>query len=156
MFSISLDSCEVKEIAEVAQNLVDEMNDLFGSLGSGSSVSLHEAEHQVVQGTQSLRHKLLEMFANQETSVPEPEPIVCPECDKPSVRQRPRERQWTTLCGVIRVKRWEYCCPEKHYHRPWDMRQKFRGKYTHRVAESMCRLSARLSFREASDELLRQ
>ncbi len=39
MFSISLSSCEVKENPEAAQNLVDEMHDLVGDLGSDSSLS---------------------------------------------------------------------------------------------------------------------
>ena len=31
------------------------------------------------------------------------------------------------------------------------MRQKLRGKYTHRVVETMCRLSARHTYREAAN-----
>ena len=36
---------------------------------------------------------------------------------------------------------------------PWDVEQKLRGQWTHRVAEAMCRLSVRLDLREASEEL---
>ncbi len=156
MFSISLDSCEVKERTEAAIKWIEEINDLVGSLGSDSCVSLDEAEQHILEGTQSIRRKLLEMSVNQEASVPEPEPGACPKCDKSSGRRRKRERQFMTLCGVIRVKRWEYYCKAGHCYRPWDMKQKLKGKYTHRVAEAMCRLSARRTFRETSEELLRQ
>jgi hypothetical protein len=156
MFSISLDSCEVKENTEAVKNLVGEINDLVGSLGTDTCVSLDEAEQRILEGTRSIRCKLLELYANEEASVPAPEPVACPKCDQPSGRQRKRERQFTTLCGVICVNRWEYECGSGHYHRPWDIRQRLKGRYTHRVAETMCRLSARLTFREASEELLRQ
>lgn len=115
-----------------------------------------DAEQHVFEGTQSIRKKLLEMYVNQEASVKATEPVSCPKCNQPSHRWCRRELKVTTLCGVICVRRWVYCCASKHYHRPWDMRQKLRGKYTHRVAETMCRLSARHTFREASDELSRQ
>lgn len=156
MFSPSLDSCEVKENREAVKNLVEEINDLVGSLGTDTCISLDEAEQRILEGTHSIRCKLLEMSANQEASAKEPEPVACPKCDKPSHRRRKRERQFRTLCGVIRVNRWEYECGSGHYHRPWDIRQRLKGRYTHRVAEAMCRLSARLTFREASEELLRQ
>ena len=61
-----------------------------------------------------------------------------------------------TLCGVIRVEHWVYHCPSGHYPVPWDAEQKLKGQYTHRVAESMCRLAAYLDFRDAAEELSRQ
>ena len=67
-----------------------------------------------------------------------------------------RARHFTTLCGVISVERWVYRCALGHTHVPWDAKQKLRGQYTRRVAEAMCRLAARLDFREASEELSRQ
>ena len=39
MLSVSLESCEVKENADASENLVDEINDLFEDLGSGSCMS---------------------------------------------------------------------------------------------------------------------
>lgn len=93
---------------------------------------------------------------NQEASAKASEPVSCPECDHRSHRWRRRELQITTICGVICVRRWVYCCASKHYHKPWDMRQKLRDKYTHRVAEMKCCLAALLDFRDASEELSRQ
>lgn len=156
MFSISLESCEVKENIEAAMSCVEAINDLVGTLGTGSCVSLDEAEQRILEGTQSIRRKLLEMSVNQVSSVPEPEPIACPKCEKPSGRRRRRERHLTTLCGVIRVERWVYCCQDKHYHTPWDTKQKLKGKYTHRVAEMMCRFAVNFDYRAASEELARQ
>ena len=49
-----------------------------------------------------------------------------------------------------------YRCALGHTHVPWDAKQKLRGQYTHRVAEAMCCLAARLDFREASEELSHQ
>ncbi len=54
MFSISLSSCEVKENPEAAQNLVDEMHDLVGDLGSDSSLSFSEAEQHILEGTMKI------------------------------------------------------------------------------------------------------
>ena len=155
MFSLSLESCEVKENEAAAKALVKEINDLVGDHNPGSC-DLMEAEQRVYEGAQSIAQKLLEMFVNQDSSAKESEPVSCPACDHPSHSWRRRELQITTLCGVICVRRWVYCCPSKHYHQPWDMRQKLQGKYTHRVVETMCRLSARHTYREAADELSRQ
>ncbi len=91
------------------------MNDLIGNLKPGSC-DLMEAEQRVYEGAQSIAQKLLEMFVNQEASAKESEPVACPECDQPSHRWRRRELQITTLCGVICVRRWVYCCASKHYH----------------------------------------
>ena len=48
MFSISLESCEVKENREAALSCVEEINDLVGTLGTGSCVSLDEAEQRIL------------------------------------------------------------------------------------------------------------
>ena len=153
MFSISLASCEVKEKAEAVENLVAEINDLFEGLGSRSCMLLDEAEHYILEGTRFLGQKLLELYASQQASAKDPVSVSCPECDKDCHSWRKRERQITTLCGVIRVERWVYSCQAKHYHTPWDMKQQLKGKYTHRVAELMCRFAAQLDFRSASKEL---
>ena len=50
----AVESCEVKENAEAAKNLVDEINDLFEVLGSGSCMSFNEAENHILEGTQAL------------------------------------------------------------------------------------------------------
>jgi len=156
MISITYDSCEVKENAEAAKKLVDEINDLFGDLGSDSCLSLAEAEHYILEGTQALGQKLLELYAFQQASAKEPETVSCPKCEKSCRSWRKRERQITTLCGVIRVERWVYHCDAKHYHTPWDMKQQLKGSYTHRVAEKMCRFAANFDYRGAAEELSRQ
>ncbi len=56
-FSLSLEGCEVKEIAEAAKVLVEEMNDLIGNLKPGSC-DLMEAEQRVYEGVQSIAQKL--------------------------------------------------------------------------------------------------
>ena len=80
MFSLSFEGYEVKEIAEAAKVLVEEMNDLIGNLKPGSC-DLMEAEQRVYEGVQSIAQKLLEMFVNQQASAKESEPVACPECD---------------------------------------------------------------------------
>ncbi len=116
MLSISLASCEVKENVEAAENLVVEVNDLFGALDSRSCLSLAEAEHHILEGTRALGQKLLEMYTSQQASAKETEPVLCPKCEKACRSWRKRERQFTTLCGVIRVEQWVYHCDAKHYH----------------------------------------
>ena len=156
MLSITIDSCDVKVNVEAAKSLVDAINDLFGSLDSRSCLSLDEAEHNIVESTQSIRQKALELYASQQSSAKETASVSCPKCDQACRSWRQRECQITTLCGVIRVKRWVYCCPNNHYHIPWDTKQKLKGKYTHRVAEMMCRFAANFDYRAAAEELARQ
>ena len=156
MLSISLESCEVKENAEAAKNLVDEINDLFEVLGSGSCMSFNEEENHILEGTQALGQKLLEMHASQQASAKETDPVSCPKCEKACRSWRLSARQLTTLCGVIRVDRWVYHCDSKHYHTPWDTKQQLKGRYTPRVAEKMCRFAANFDYRSAFEELARQ
>lgn len=40
--------------AEAIENLVDEINDLFGGLGSRSCPLLDKADHYILEGTRSL------------------------------------------------------------------------------------------------------
>ena len=67
-----------------------------------------------------------------------------------------RDRHFTTTCGVICVMRWVYRCDCVHRQIHWEAKQKLKGRYTHRVAERICRLAALLDFRDASKELSRQ
>ncbi len=96
------------------------------------------------------------MCVSQKASEKVSEPVECPQCQQACRPLRPRVRYMTTLCGVIRVERWVYCCDRGHTYVPWEANQKLKGKYTHRVAEAMCRLAALLDFREAASELSRQ
>ena len=82
MFSISLSSCEVKENPEAAQNLVDEMHDLVGDLGSDSSLSFSEAEQHILEGTRALGQKLLALHASEQASAKETELVSCPKCKR--------------------------------------------------------------------------
>ena len=109
----------------------------------------------VLEGTRALGQKLLEMHASQQASTKETEPVSCPKCEKTCRSWRKRERQITTRCGDIRVERWVYQCDAKHYHTPWDTKQQLKGKYTHRVAEVMCRFAINFDFRSAAEELAR-
>ena len=82
MICITYDSCEVKENVEAAKNLVNEINDLFGDLDSRSCLSLAEAEQHILEGTRALGQKLLEMYASQQASVKDTDPVSCPKCEK--------------------------------------------------------------------------
>ena len=150
MFSISLESCEINEFREEANKFVGEVNDLVRDITSEGCVSLEDAEVLVSEAV-SWEQRLLEMCISKKAGEKVREPIECPECHQACRPLRLRERHFTTLCGVIRVERWVYRCDLGHTHVPWDAKQKLRGQYTHRVAEAMCRLAARLDFREASE-----
>ena len=93
------------------------------------------------------------MCVSRKAGEKENEPVECPTCQAPCRPLRKREQHWTTLCGKISINRWVYCCEHGHRHVPWEAKQKLLDQYTHRVAEAMCRLSARLDYREASEEL---
>ncbi len=57
MFSLSLESCEVKENEEAAKVLTEEINDLVGNLRPGSC-DLMETEQRVYEGAQSIAQTL--------------------------------------------------------------------------------------------------
>ena len=156
MFSISLKSCEINEFREEANKFVEEVNDLVRDITSEGCVSLEDAEVLVSEAVRSWEQRLLEMCISKEAGEKVREPIECPECRRACRPLRLRARHFTTLCGVISVERWVYRCALGHTYVPWDAKQKLRGQYTRRVAEAMCRLAARLDFREASEELSRQ
>ncbi len=156
MFSISLERCEVKAFEGVFQKFVEEFNDFAGEMFSDPCIPLEEAEFRVFEASRSWCQKFLEIFISQKASEQSGEPVECPEHQEACRPWCKRERRITTLCGVIRVKRWVYRCPCGHNHVPFDTKQKLRGQWTHRVAEAMCRLAALLDFREASEELSRQ
>ena len=84
----------------------------------------------------------------------ESESVECPTRKEPCRPLRKRERKFTILCGKIRINRWVYCCEQGHRQVQWEAKQKYR--INHRVVEAMCRLSARLDDREASEELSHQ
>lgn len=110
----------------------------------------------VFKGFRSLEQKFLEICVSKKAGKKESEPVECPACKEPCRPLRKREKHLTTLCGKISTSRWVYSCEQGHRHSPWENKQKFLDQYTHRVAEAMCRLSARLDYRAASEELSRQ
>ena len=156
MFSISLQSCEVKTFDEDATQFVQEVNALVESLTSSPDVSLEDAEHQVLEATRAWGQKILQMCISQKAEAPVSDPVACPVCENPCRPFRKRSRHFTTLCGVIRVGRWVYHCASGHYHVPWEANQKVKGRYTHRVVEAMCRMASGFNFREAAEALNRQ
>ncbi len=158
MQSIPLSRCEdnAHEEKEDFINLVKEVNDLYVDISSDESLSLGDVEVRVSEAFRSYEQKFLEMCFSNNGCKKESEPVECPSCKAPCRPLRKRERHFTTLCGTIRINRWVYCCEQGHRHVPWDAKQKLLDQYTHRVAEAMCRLSARLDYREASQELSHQ
>ena len=156
MFSISLQSCEVKTFGEDANPFVEAVNALVESLTSDYGVSLEDAELQVLEATRAWGQKILEMCVSQKAGEPVSEPVACAVCQNACRRLRKRSRHFTPVCGVIRVARWVYHCESGHYLMPWEADQKVKGRYTHRVAEAMCRMASGFNFREAAEELNRQ
>ena len=120
MFSISLQSCEVKTFGEEAKQFVEDVNALLESLTSDSGVSLEDAERQVLEATRAWGPKLLEMCVSQNAWAPVSEPVACAVCQNACRRLRKRSRHFTTACGGIRVSRWVYPCESGHYLMPWE------------------------------------
>ena len=157
MISIALNSYEVNEdIQEKLNEIETELNELLGYTTSEVDVSLEAAEVRVSNIFSSLEQKTLEVYANKKAGEQESEPVECPACQQPCDPLRIQQKHFTTLCGKIGVHRWVYRCEQGHRHAPWDAKQKLLDKYTHRVAEIMCRFAAHLDFREAASELSRQ
>ncbi len=155
MFSISLASCEVEEFREDAIHFVEKINNVLHTLSS-DSLYVDAMEIIALETMRSLGQMMLEMGVLKHSVEQVSGSVECPQCQQACRPYRKRERRITTLCGVIRVDRWVYRCASGHYHFPWDTKEKLKGQYTHRVAEVMCRMSARLDFREAAEELFRQ
>ena len=158
MFSISLESSEVKGNASACQAIVDEINTLLSGLSSDPSLSLEAAARQVSAAKDKVGQKVLELFVSESAGVHSRVPVACPEpgCEELCRPWRKKVRRVSTRCGVIRVVRWVHRCGSGHTHVPWDSAEGLRGQYTRSVSESMCRLASRLDFREASEELSHQ
>ena len=153
MISITLDRSKINENQEACESFVEAINAMVSDIFSEPGISLSEAESRVFEGFRLISQKFLEMFLSYQANEEPSEPVECPECGQACRRRYKRKRRITTLCGVIRVERWVYGCASGHYHVLWDGKQKLTGPYTHRVVEVMCRLAARLNFREAAEEL---
>jgi hypothetical protein len=156
MISITLNSCEDNEQTKRLNEFAAEVNDLLGYITSEENASLEDAEVRVSETFRSLEQMVLEVCVSIETGKKASEPVECPECQEPCSALRQQEKHFITLCGKIGVNRWIYQCEQGHRHALWDGKQKLLDRYTHRVAEVMCRLAAQLDFREAASELSRQ
>ena len=124
-------------------NLIEEVNALYAEISCGESLSLDDVEVRVFEAFRSFAQKFLEMCVSRKASEKASEPVECPTCKEPCRPLRKRVRNFTTLCGKISINRWVYFCKQGHRHVPWEAKQKLLDHYTHRVAEAMCRLSAR-------------
>ena len=132
----------------------EEVKEIFSSIVDDPSLPLEVLESEVRQASQELGRKVLEACLSQRTIQTDSPSEVCPVCQGELRRFRKRQRCVETLCGGVRVSRWVYRCDAcSHYHVPWDTDEGLKDGFTVNVAKAMCRLSARLDFREASEEL---
>ena len=132
----------------------EEVKEIFSSIVDDTSLPLETLESEVRQASQELGRKVLEARLSQRASQVDSPSVACPVCQGELRRFRKRQRNVQTLCGVVRVSRWVYRCDVcEHSHVPWDADEGLKGGLTVNVAKAMCRLSARLDFREASEEL---
>ena len=100
MFSISLESFEVKEFEEEYKKFVVAVNDFAEDIFSDPCLSLAEAEFRVLEASRSWGQKFLEMFISQRAGEQACEPVECPECEQACRPWCPRVRRITTVCGV--------------------------------------------------------
>ena len=140
-----------KIVAEISQ----EGQDLFQEMTDTEDVSIAAVEKRVLATVGSWAQRLSEAILSDAASSTEDSPVsvACPSCQGHSHRYRCRARNFTTVCGVLRLPRWEYRCKCGHIHVPWERRQGLKGQYTQRVAATMMRLAAQLNYRAAAAEL---
>ena len=132
----------------------EEVKEIFSPVVCDASMSLETLEAEVLRLTRELGRKVLEACVSQRASEMDAPSVSCPACEGVSRRLRKRRRYVGTVCGVLHVSRWVYKCDAcEDYYAPWDADGGLKDGYTVGVAKAMCRLSARLDFREASDEL---
>ena len=143
-------------------NIVTEVNqevqEIFQELTDIENVSIAAVEKQVSAAADSWRQRLSEAILSETASSTEGSPVsvACPSCQGHSHRHRCRGRNFTTVCGVLRVFRWEYKCQCGHIHVPWESKQGLKGGYTQAVAAAMMRVAAQLNYRAAAAELKHQ
>lgn len=141
------------DILAVIQESVKE---IFSEVVNAEPVCVASLESEVLRASRELGRKVLEARLS-ESGEQACGPVVCPACAGESRRLRRRRCYIETLCGVVRVSRWVYRCECGHVHVPWDAAEGLKaGGYTPGVAQAMCRLSGRLDFREAAEELKNQ
>ena len=93
-------------------NIVTEVNqevqEIFQELTDIENVSIAAVEKQVSAAADSWRQRLSEAILSETASSTEGSPVsvACPSCQGHSHRHRCRGRNFTTVCGVLRVFRW--------------------------------------------------
>ena len=144
-------SCIVSEIHQ-------EVQEIFQDLTGDASVCISDVEKRVSVAVSAWGQRLSEAILSETSgsAVASPASVACPSCQGESRRYRRRGRCFTTVCGVLRLPRWEYKCQCGHIHVPWDAKQGLKGRYTQGVAAAMMRLAAQLNYRAAAAELKHQ
>ena len=144
-------SCIVAEIHQ-------EVQEIFQDLTGDASVSLSDVEKRVSVAVDAWGQKLSEAIVSETSgsAAASPVSVSCPSRQGQSRRFRRRVRCFTSLCGVLRLPRWEYKCQCGHIHVPWDAKQLLKGRYTQAVAAAMMRVAAQLNYRAAAAELKHQ
>ena len=134
------------------------VKEIFSDVVADGSVSLAKLESEVLRASRELGRRALEACLSQRADAVEvcAGDTECAVCGGHLRRCQKRRRYVETLCGVVRVSRWEYRCAQGHSHIPWDVNEGVEEGYTKGVAATMCRLSARLNYREAALELKHQ
>lgn len=141
------------EVESIVTLISEEIKEIGHQLAFEADLTLDDAEALLSATARDWQRRLLQVCFVQRASAAEDEPIECPTCQEQMNRLRKRSKWITTRCGEVLVDRWIYSCQCGHRHSPWEQDQQLKDKYTKRTAEMMCRLSARLDFREASEEL---
>ena len=131
-----------------------EVKEIFSDIVLDTSPPSEDLEREVLEATRELGRKVLEWCLSESANETSSVSITCPVCEEKLRRFRKRQRYVQTLCGVVSVSRWVYRCDAcDAYHVPWDSQVGLKDGFTVSVGKAMCRLSARLDFREASEEL---
>ena len=142
-------------MSNIVAEISEEVQALFQELTDAEAVSIGTVEARVSDAVGSWGQRLSEAVLAQTASSPAVSPVSlpCPSCQGHSHRYRFRARTFTTACGVVKVRRWEYKCKCGSIHVPWEARQGLKGRWTQRVAATMMRLAAQLNYRAAAAEL---
>ena len=131
-----------------------EVKDIFSQTDLDTSGPVGDLERDVLELTRELGRRVLETCLSESADDAPSVSVSCSACEGELRRFRKRRRYVQTLWGVVRVSRWVYRCDAcEVYLIPWDSQVGLKEGFTVSVAQWMCRLSARLDFREASEEL---
>ena len=142
---------------DILSVISESVKEIFSEVVDEGSVSLETLESEILRASRELGRRALGACLSQRADAIEvSDTSKCEVCGGELRRWQKRRRYVETLCGVVRVSRWEYRCDEGHSHIPWDVDEGVADGYTKGVKETMCRLSARLDYREAALELKHQ